>query len=122
VVTAAPLSGHVAVIVSGHGSAAGGDEYENTKDTVTVGAVQVGSFDTMIDCAPFAALSPDGNPGIFQNNTTSNPRNWCPGALVPSHAFPVTLSGASSAVQLAISPAQVPSGSYFATSITFTSP
>ncbi len=118
-----PVSGHVTVIVSGHGSSAGGDEYEYTQDTVTVGGTQVGAFSTMIDCAPYAAASPDGNPGIFQGNTTnSNPRNWCPGALVPSHTYPVTLPTGTTSVVLGITPAQVPSGSYFATSITFTSP
>jgi hypothetical protein len=118
-----PVSGHVTVIVSGHGSSAGGDEYEYTQDTVTVGSAQIGAFSTMIDCAPYAAASPDGNPGIFQGNTTSeNPRNWCPGAIVPSHTFPVTLPAGSSSVVLGITPSQVPSGSYFATSITFTSP
>jgi hypothetical protein len=120
--TGAAQTGHVTVIVSGHGSSAGGDEYENTQDTVTLGTTQIGAFSTMIDCAPYAAASPDGNPGIFQDNTTDNPRNWCPGALVPSHTFPVTLPAGSTSVVLGITPAQVPSGSYFATSITFTSP
>jgi hypothetical protein len=118
----APLTGHVTVIVSGHGSAAGGDEYESTKDTLTVGGTQLGQFDTQIDCAPFAKFSPDGNPGIFQNNLSGNPRNWCPGALVPSHTFPATLAPGSNTVQLDVSPSQLPSGSYYATSITFTSP
>jgi hypothetical protein len=118
----APVSGHVTVIVSGHGSSAGGDEYEYTQDTLTVGSTQIGAFSTMIDCAPYAAASPDGNPGIFQGNTTDNPRNWCPGAPVASHTFPVTLPTGSTSVVLGITPSQVPSGSYFATSITFTSP
>jgi len=119
----AAVAGHVTVIVSGHGSSAGGDEYEYTQDTVTVGGTQIGAFSTMIDCAPYASASPDGNPGIFQGNTTpSNPRNWCPGAIVTSHTFPVTLPTGSTSVVLGITPAQVPSGSYFATSITFTSP
>jgi hypothetical protein len=39
-----PLAGHVTVIVSGHGSAAGGDEYEYTDDTVTLGTKEVGVF------------------------------------------------------------------------------
>jgi hypothetical protein len=116
------LAGHVTVIVSGHGSASGGDEYEHTQDTLTVGGVQVGSFSTQIDCAPFAQLSPDGNPGIFQSNLTGNPRNWCPGALVPSHSFPVTITGGSVPVSLGISPSQVPTGSYYATSIVFAAP
>jgi hypothetical protein len=119
------VTGHVTVIVSGHGSGEGGDEYENTEDTVNVGAdggAPVGSFSTEIDCAPYAADSPDGNPGIFEDNTSGNPRNWCPGAIVASHVFPVTLPPGTSSVVLGISPGQVPSGSYYQTSITFTSP
>jgi hypothetical protein len=116
------LAGHVTVIVSGHGSANGGDEYEYTDDTVTVGAQKVGLFSTKIDCAPFAVLSPDGNPGIFQGNTTYNPRNWCPGALVPSHTFAATLPAGSTPVTLTVTPSAVPMGSNFATSITFSAP
>ena len=120
------VTGHVIVIVSGHGSGVGGDEYENTLDTVDVGAsggeVPVASFSTEIDCASYASASPDGNPGIFQQNTSDNPRNWCPGALVPSHVIPVTLAPGTNNVLLGIMPDQVPSGSYYQTSITFTSP
>jgi hypothetical protein len=116
------VDGHVTVIVSGHGSAAGGDEYRYTQDTLSVNGQQVGSFSTEIDCASYAKYSPDGNPGIFQGNTTTNPRNWCPGAFVPSHTFPATLTAGSNTVSLAIKPSLVPSGSYYPTSITFTSP
>jgi len=117
-----PVSGHVTVIVSGHGSAGGGDEYQYTQDTVTLNGEVVGSFSTMIDCAPYRQASPDGNPGIFQNNLSGNPRNWCPGALVPSHSFPVTLKAGDNPVSLGISPAAVPDGSYYATSIHFSAP
>jgi hypothetical protein len=117
------LTGHVTVIVSGHGSNLGGDEYEFTDDTVSVAGQEVGLFSTKIDCAPYAAASPDGNPGIFQGNTSYNPRNWCPGALVPSHTFPVTLAGwTKTPVTLGVSPPQVPMGSEYATSITFSAP
>lgn len=118
----AEISGTITVIISGHGSAAGGDEYKHTVDTLSVNGTQVGMFDTAIDCAPYAKLSPDGNPGIFQNNKTNNPRNWCPGALVPSHSFPVTLMPGDNAVSLTVTPGTVPMGSYYPTSITFTSP
>jgi hypothetical protein len=117
-----PLMGHVTIIVSGHGSAAGGDEYESTDDTVTVAGKEVGLFGTKIDCAPYAVFSPDGNPGIFQGNATYNPRNWCPGAFVPSHTFPLTLAPGSSSVTLTVTPPAVPMGSNFVTSITFSSP
>lgn len=118
----AKIAGHVTVIVSGHGSGAGGDEYEHTEDSVSVNGTKVGSFSTEIDCASYAKYSPDGNPGIFQGNTTVNPRNWCPGALVPPHTFPVTLEAGKNTVSLAVSPSAVPSGSYYATSINFTTP
>lgn len=116
------LVGRVTVIVSGHGSAAGGDEYRYTQDTVSVNGTQVGAFSTMINCASFATFSPDGNQGIFQNNTNGNPRNWCPGALVPSHTYPVTLTAGTNRVSLGITPADVPSGSYYSTSVNFSSP
>ena len=67
-------------------------------------------------------FSPDGNPGIFRNNKSSNPRNWCPGALVAAHTFPATLDTGSNTVSLAVTPSQIPSGSFYATSINFTSP
>jgi hypothetical protein len=116
------VSGRVTVIVSGHGSSSGGVEYRNTQDTVAVNGKQIGSFSTRVDCASYEKYSPDGNPGIFRNNGSSNPRNWCPGALVASHTFPVTLTPGENTVTLGISPSDVPSGSYYATSFNFTAP
>ena len=116
----AEIAGNVTVIVSGHGSAAGGVEYRNTQDTLSVNGTQVGSFSTKLDCASYEKYSPDGNPGIFRNNNSSNPRNWCPGALVAARSFPVTLMPGANTVSLAISPADLPSGSYYATSFNFT--
>ena len=116
------LTGNVTVIVSGHGSDAGGCEYMNTDDTVRVNDAQVGAFSTKVDCATLERYSPDGNPGIFRNNNTTNPRNWCPGAIVASHTYPVTLKSGSNTVMLSISPSKVPSGSYYPTTINFTSP
>lgn len=115
------LVGRITVIVSGHGSAAGGVEYRHTQDTVSVNGKQVGTFGTEVDCAPYASLSPDGNQGIFRNNTsTANPRNWCPGAVVAPRSFPATFTAGRNTVSLGVSPADVPSGSYYSTSITFT--
>ncbi|HET6334842.1 MAG TPA: peptide-N-glycosidase F-related protein [Polyangiales bacterium] len=116
------LKGRVSVIVSGHGAEAGGDEYLSTADIVSVNGKEVGSFDTAIDCAPFAKFSPDGNPGIFRNNGSGDPRNWCPGALVAPHTFDATLMPGMNTVRLDVSPSQVPSGSYYATSISFSAP
>ena len=115
----AATNGNVTVLVDSHGPV---DEYEYTQDTVLVNGVQVGAFSTQINCAQYAQYSPDGNPGIFQNNLTNNPRNWCPGALVPSHTFPASLNAGNNTVSLVVSPSTITSGDYFQTSINFTSP
>jgi len=116
------LTGRVTVIVTGHGSAAGGNEYMNTQDTVSLNGTQIGAFSTMVNCASYEQYSPDGNPGIFRNNTTSNPRNWCPGELIPPRSFAATLNTGSNAISLGITPSTVPSGSYYPTSFSFSSP
>jgi hypothetical protein len=108
-------AGTLALIISGHGSSQGGDEYRHTNDTVRVNGTVVAKFSTEIDCAPYAPFSPDGNPGIFRNNLTSNPRNWCPGALVPSHSFPANIA-ASNKVSIDMDYEGVPNGSYYETS------
>lgn len=118
----AALDGRITVIVSGHGAESGGDEYQSTMDTLSVNGQSVGSFNTKLDCASYAKFSPDGNQGIFNGNNAGNPRNWCPGALVPPHTFAAKLAPGSNAVSLAIDPARVPSGSYYATSFNFSSP
>jgi hypothetical protein len=105
------------VIVSGHGSASGGDEYKNTVDTLSVNGIASPAFSTAIDCSSYRKYSPDGNPGIFLNNNGSNPRNWCPGALVPSHAMTVSISG-TNRLSLDMNDESVPSGSYYDTSVT----
>jgi hypothetical protein len=116
------VTGHITVIVSGHGSAANGVEYSNSVDTLTLNDDDIGEFDTSIDCAEYAASSPDGNQGIFHNNTGFNPRNWCPGALVASHSFEATLKPGDNTVTLSVQPDGVPDGSYYSTTINFTSP
>jgi hypothetical protein len=116
------LMGKITVIISGHGSDSGGDEYQNTTDTLSVNGQQVGMFKTAIDCAPYAKFSPDGNQGIFSGNNAGNPRNWCPGALVPPHTFPAMLKPGMNEVSLGINPSRLPSGSYYATSISFSAP
>ena len=110
------------VVVSGHGSAAGGDEYKYTQDTVTLNGSEIGSFSTAMECATYAQYSPRGNPGIFKGTKLTNPRNWCPGALVPSHTFEAILTTGDNAVSLGITPSAVPDGSYYSTSIAFSSP
>jgi hypothetical protein len=56
-----------------------------------------------VDCANLEQYSPDGNPGIFRNNTTSNPRSWCPGGLIPSRYFPTgDIAGKSVAVTVGV--------------------
>lgn len=109
--------GTAIVIVSGHGSANGGDEYKHTEDTLTVNGTVAGSFSTQVNCAAYRKYSPDGNPFIFIGNETNNPRNWCPGALVAARAFRVPLATQNSA-SLDMDDRSVPEGSYYRTSIT----
>lgn len=110
-------AGSAIVIVSGHGSASGGDEYKHTNDTLTLNDEVVGRFSTQVNCASYRKYSPDGNPFIFFFNGTTNPRNWCPGALVPSYTFPVALRR-NNTVSLDMDDPSVPAGSYYSTSIT----
>jgi hypothetical protein len=118
----APMAGRLNVIISGHGAEAGGVEYRYTQDTVSLNGTALGDFVTKIDCAAYQRYSPDGNPALFRNNTTLNPRNWCPGALVPVHTFPTTLQAGENALTIDMVPVDVPSGSSYAVSATFTSP
>jgi len=106
------------VIVSGHGSSNGGDEYKHTIDTLTVDGNASPSFNTEASCSSYKKYSPDGNPGIFEGNSSYNPRNWCPGALVPSHAMTVSIVGGTNSVSLDMSDESVPAGSYYDTSVT----
>jgi len=80
-------TGKLAISIAGYGAASGGEEYSNTTITVNALGREVARFSTAIDCAEYEQYSPRGNPGIFRNNTTSNPRSWCPGALVPTRFF-----------------------------------
>lgn len=116
------VNGRVTVIISGHGSDNGGVEYSNTRHTVMLGGTEIGSFETKVDCASYEKYSPDGNPGIFRSNTSTNPRNWCPGALVPAHTFPAMLKSGTNDVSIKSSKTDVPSGSFYATTINFTVP
>ncbi|WP_436495479.1 discoidin domain-containing protein [Actinokineospora sp. HUAS TT18] len=79
--------GTLAVSIAGYGAAAGGEEYSNTTVTLTALGREVGRFSTQVDCAAYEQYSPDGNPGIFRNNLTTNPRSWCPGRLVETRFF-----------------------------------
>jgi peptide-N-glycosidase F-like protein len=116
------IAGRVLVAVTGHSSGSPGVEGMTTRDTVILNGAEIGAFETKVDCEPYAPYSPDGNPALFLNNTTTNPRNWCPGALAPAHNFAATLHRGSNSVNLNMMPSTVPSGSYYPTSITFCSP
>ena len=114
------VQGRVFATVTGHGSGgAGSVDAQFTDDTVTLNGAEIGTFNTKIDCASYAQYSPDGNPALF---LSTNPRNWCPGALAPSHGFPATLLPGGNAVSLTVVPSAVPSGSTYPTSIVFVSP
>ena len=77
----------LAVSIAGYGADPGGQEYAKSSITVRRNGVAIGSFNTGVDCASYEVYSPRGNPGIFRNNTTTNPRSWCPGALVQMRYF-----------------------------------
>ncbi|WP_242111847.1 discoidin domain-containing protein [Luteimonas aquatica] len=77
----------LAVSIAGYGASSGGQEYTNTSISVKFNGAQIATFSTKIDCASYEQYSPRGNPGIFRNNNTTNPRSWCPGALVPMRYF-----------------------------------
>jgi hypothetical protein len=115
-------AGHVTVIVSGHGAESGGNEYLHTMDTLSVDGQMLGTFSTEVDCAQYAKFSPDGNQGIFRNNKSGNPRNWCPGSLVAPRSFPAQLKQGTHKLSLTIDPARMPMGSYYATSLSFSVP
>ncbi|MEU0877179.1 discoidin domain-containing protein [Lentzea sp. NPDC005914] len=101
--TATSNRGDIALVIAGYGSAAGGEEYSSTTVTVSVNGTRVGSFSTAVDCASLEQYSPDGNPGIFRNNTTNNPRSWCAGGLIPSRYFPTgDITGKDVAVTIGI--------------------
>ena len=116
------VTGRVTVIVTGHGTEMINNESMHTQDTVTLNGAQIGSFNTKTDCASYAPHSPDGNPGLFANNNTTNPRNWCPGEIVPSRSFDAMLNPGANSVSLGMTPSTVPTGSYYPTSLTFSSP
>ncbi|MGJ7904432.1 discoidin domain-containing protein [Lysobacter sp. 1R34A] len=77
----------LAVSIAGYGASSGGQEYTHTNIAVKLNGAQIAAFSTRTDCASYEQFSPRGNPGIFRNNTTTNPRSWCPGALVPMRYF-----------------------------------
>lgn len=85
--TAAGGTGKLAISIAGYGAANGGEEYSNTTVKLTALGRQIASFSTAVNCAEYEQYSPRGNPGIFRNNTTTNPRSWCPGALVAMRFF-----------------------------------
>ena len=62
------------------------------------------------------------NPGIFKTGPFGNPRNWCPGALVPVHSFDAELAAGDNLVSVAMLPPAVREGSYYAVSIAFSAP
>ena len=113
-------SGDIALVIGAYGSSSGGEEYSNTTVTVSVNGSQVGSLNTAVNCADLAQYSPDGNPGIFQNNTTRNPRNWCPGGIIATHYFPLSnlAAGQNVSVTLGIGrKSPYTSDSYYRTSL-----
>ncbi|WP_266159557.1 discoidin domain-containing protein [Dyella silvatica] len=113
-------SGDIALVIGAYGASDGGEEYSNTSVDVTVNGTKVGSLNTAVDCADLGQYSPDGNPGIFQNNTQGNPRNWCPGGIIATHYFPVSNLSAEQDVSVSLDigrPSPYTSDSYYRTSL-----
>ncbi len=71
------------IYTSGHGSASGGEEYAHRVHNIYIDGVLKYTFNPQKDCAPYRKYSPRGNPFIFIGNNTYNPRNWCPGEVLP---------------------------------------
>lgn len=71
------------IYTSGHGSASGGEEYAHRTHNIYVDGVLKYTFNPKKDCAPYRKYSPQGNPFIFLGNNSYNPRNWCPGEVLP---------------------------------------
>ena len=82
------------------------------------GAAAPRELSDAIDCKNYAIYSPGGNPGIFQNNTTANPRSWCPGAIVPTRFFDMNPLPATAQVELVIgNPSPWTADSQYVTSV-----
>ncbi|MGO1068781.1 peptide-N-glycosidase F-related protein [Lysobacter sp. CA199] len=111
--------GTLAVSIAGYGASSGGQEYTNTNISVKVNGNSLATFSTKIDCASYEQFSPRGNPGIFRNNNTSNPRSWCPGALVPMRYFDLgDIAGKTIQVTLGVgNPSPWTSDSQYVTSV-----
>lgn len=76
----------LSIITSAHGSASGGEEYAHRKHYVYVDGVLASTIDTKKDCSSYQKYSPLGNPFIFIGNNSFNPRNWCPGEVLPRYS------------------------------------
>ena len=77
----------ISFTTSAHGSATGGEEYAHRKHYIYIDGVLASTIDTKKDCGPYRQFSPLGNPGIFIGNNTFNPRNWCPGEVLPHYSI-----------------------------------
>lgn len=77
----------LAINIAGYGPDSGGQEYAKANITIYRNGVSLATFNTGVDCASLAVYSPRGNPGIFQNNLTTNPRSWCPGGVIQTRYY-----------------------------------
>lgn len=75
------------ITTSGHGADTGGEEYAHRKHDVYVDGALAGTINTEKNCASYRQYSPLGNPGIFIGNGSFNPRNWCPGEVLPRYSI-----------------------------------
>lgn len=77
----------LAINIAGYGADPGGQEYAKSNITIYRNGLTLAMFNTGVDCAALAVYSPRGNPGIFQNNLTTNPRSWCPGGVIQTRYY-----------------------------------
>jgi len=77
----------LAISIAGYGADSGGQEYAKANISIYRNGALLTTFNDGVDCAQYAVYSPRGNQGIFANNTTTNPRSWCPGALIQTRYY-----------------------------------
>lgn len=75
------------ITTSGHGAASGGEEYAHRRHDIYVDGLLADNINTEKNCASYRQYSPLGNPGIFIGNGSFNPRNWCPGEVLPRYSI-----------------------------------
>ncbi len=84
--TKALTGARIYITTSGHGAASGGEEYAHRRHDIYLDGLLTEAIATEKNCASYQKYSPLGNPGIFIGNGSFNPRNWCPGEVLPRYS------------------------------------